>query len=438
MTDRQKLLMVWPVAGFFVALAFGIGVIATAAYQSTNPFSTAPVSAETGERIEVELGELFIEPAVIRAPDGKFTLEVRNGGAAHHDFAIPELGLSTPMLAAGESYALAVDAPAGTYEFLCEVPGHADGGMRGTLQVGGDATGDSAGTHDAHAQMTPEEMAEMDAAVVAQFPAETEGKGGELLEHTISPDGTKVFELTASEIEWETEPGVTKTAYAYNEMVPGPRIEAELGDRVRVVLNNELPEPTVIHFHGLKVPNSMDGVAAITQDAILPGESFSYEFRVRNSGSHMYHSHFMADRQVPMGLLGAFIVADPDDPPADVDYTMVLNDGPLGYTVNGKGFPATEPLAMRQGETARIRYMNEGLQIHPMHTHGMAQRVIAKDGYPLPAPHLEDNVLVSPGDRVDVIIEPEEPGVWAWHCHILTHAEAPEGMFGMVTAVVVE
>jgi FtsP/CotA-like multicopper oxidase with cupredoxin domain len=186
------------------------------------------------------------------------------------------------------------------------------------------------------------------------------------------------------------------------------------------------------------LPVEMDGVPGLTQPSVMPGESFTYEFETRNAGSHMYHSHFDSANQVPSGLLGAFIVHDPDDPEVDHDHVMILNDGPLGYTLNGKGFPATEPLVLQQGETARIRYMNEGLQIHPMHTHGMAQQVIAKDGYPLPQPHLEDNVLVSPGDRVDVIVEPEEPGVWAWHCHILTHAEAPEGMFGMVTAIIVE
>jgi FtsP/CotA-like multicopper oxidase with cupredoxin domain len=173
----------------------------------------------------------------------------------------------------------------------------------------------------------------------------------------------------------------------------------------------------------------------------MPGESFTYEFTVRNAGSHMYHSHFMAEHQVPMGLLGAFIVTDPaatDEPDADIDYTMILNDGPLGFTINGKGFPATEPIVATRGQTIRVRYMNEGLQIHPMHLHGIRQLVIAKDGYPLPAPHFEDTVLVAPGERIDVLVEATELGVWAYHCHILTHAEGPDGMFGMVTALIVQ
>jgi hypothetical protein len=115
----------------------------------------------------------------------------------------------------------------------------------------------------------------------------------------------------------------------------------------------------------------------------------------------MYHSHFMAEHQVPMGLLGAFVVTDPananPDLATDVDYAMILNDGPLGFTINGKGFPATEPLVLKQGQTIRIRYMNEGLQIHPMHLHGIPQLVVAKDGWDLPTPHFEDTVLVAPG-----------------------------------------
>jgi FtsP/CotA-like multicopper oxidase with cupredoxin domain len=290
------------------------------------------------------------------------------------------------------------------------------------------------------ASISAEDLRDADAARTAQFPAETEGKGNQVLEPTILDDGTKQWEITASVIEWETEPGVRVEAYAYNGTVPGPQLRAEVGDRIRILFHNELPVPTTIHSHGLIVPNSMDGVPVISQPAVMPGESFTYEFRLRNAGSHMYHSHFMADHQVPMGLLGAFVVTDPeatDEPASDIDYTMILNDGPLGFTINGKGFPATEPIVATQGQTIRIRYMNEGLQIHPMHLHGIPQLVIAKDGYLLPDPHAEDTVLVAPGERIDVLVDATELGIWAFHCHILTHAEGPDGMFGMVTALIV-
>ena len=183
-------------------------------------------------------------------------------------------------------------------------------------------------------------------------------------------------------------------------MVPGPQLRAEVGDKIRIILHNELPEPTTIHSHGLLVPPDMDGVPVISQPAVMPGETFTYEYTLRNAGIHMYHSHFMAETQVPMGLLGRLRgdrSGRADEPAVDQDIAMILNDGPLGFTINGKGFPATEPIVAKQGEKIRIRYMNEGLQIHPMHLHGIPQMVIAKDGWTLPEPHFEDTVLVAPG-----------------------------------------
>ncbi len=207
---------------------------------------------------------------------------------------------------------------------------------------------------------------------------------------------------------------------------------------VRIVLHNKLRESTAIHFHGLLVPNDQDGVAGLTQPLVKPGTDYTYEFTVRNTGSHMYHSHMNGATQIPAGLLGAFIVEDNETPNVTQDVVMVVNDGPLGYTLNGKGFPATTPIVAKQGDTIRIRYMNEGLQIHPMHLHGTAQRVITQDGFPLPQPYSADTVLVAPGQRVDVLVEASELGAWAFHCHILTHAENETGMFGMVTALIVQ
>ena len=131
---------------------------------------------------------------------------------------------------------------------------------------------------------------------------------------------------------------------------------------------------------------------------------------------------------------------DPSSRPAfDLEYTMVLNDGPIGgFSINGKSFPATEPIVCKKGQKVMVRYMNEGLMIHPMHLHGMPQQVIARDGFLLPQAYFADTIECSPGQRTDVIIEATEVGVWAFHCHILSHAEGPTGMFGMVTALIVE
>ena len=285
-----------------------------------------------------------------------------------------------------------------------------------------------------------EEMDRMHEAGIKAFPAKTAGKGGQLLKPRLD-GGVKVFELTASEQQWEVTPGQMVTAMAYNGQVPGPEIRVRDGDRVRVILHNQLSESTVLHFHGLEVPNDQDGVPFITQPPVKPGASYTYEFRVPNAGSHMYHSHHNSAKQVGLGLLGAFIVEPADPRPierVDHDYVFVLNDGSHGFTFNGKGFPATEPLVAKVGEKIRIRFMNEGMMIHPMHLHGMHMTVIDKDGWPVPAPWKCDTLNVAPGERWDVIVNCTNPGTWAFHCHILPHAETDHGMYGMVTALVVQ
>jgi FtsP/CotA-like multicopper oxidase with cupredoxin domain len=292
-------------------------------------------------------------------------------------------------------------------------------------------------------EMTVDEMDAMHEAGVLAFPAETAGKGNQPLEFEMDGD-VKVFNLTCSAIDWEFLPGQTAEAYAYNGVVPGPQIRVTEGDTVRIHVTNELPESTVVHWHGLRVPNNMDGVPFITQPPIKPGETFTYEFTIKegNAGSHMYHSHHNSAEQVTKGLLGAFIVDEKDESKrydVDVDYTMILNDGPIGgYSLNGKSFPATEPIVAKVGQKVLIRFMNEGLMIHPMHLHGFPMQVVALDGYAVPQPHWQDTVNIAPGQRVDCIAEPDEPGVWAFHCHVLSHAETKHGMFGMVTALVVE
>ena len=424
--------------GTLFALTMIMAALVLGAPSSETPEASAPTAEGPIGELTITAFDLGFDPAMahVSAP-GTYTVNFINDGGTYHDLTFADgtvIGAEGHETATGE-----VTIPADGITFICSVPGHADAGMSGDVMVL--AAEGSGGTEPSPSEsMTAEEMRDVDAAVTAQFPAETEGHGNQVLEPEVQADGTLQWELTASVIQWETEPGKVVEAYAYNGMIPGPQLHGEVGDHIRIILHNELPEPTTIHSHGLFVPTDMDGVPAISQDAVLPGETFTYEYTLRNAGSHMYHSHFMADEQVPMGLLGAFIVTDPnaDEPAVDQDIAMVLNDGPLGFTINGKGFPATEPIVAKQGDKIRIRYMNEGLQIHPMHLHGMPQLVIAKDGWMLPDPHYEDTVLVAPGERIDVIVDATEVGTWAFHCHILTHAEGPDGMFGMVTALIVE
>jgi manganese oxidase len=254
-------------------------------------------------------------------------------------------------------------------------------------------------------------------------------------------DGYKTFELSCEDIQWEVESGKLVRAMAYNGMVPGPEIRVTEGDQVRIRVTNRMEESTAVHWHGILLPNSMDGVPYLTQPPIRTGETFVYEFTARNPGSHMYHSHHNAAIQVTRGLLGAFIIEPKDkghDPDYDSEYTIILNDTAVGLTLNGKSFPDTQPILAKLGEKIRIRYMNEGLLIHPMHLHGLEQLVFAKDGWNLPQPYYCDTLNITPGERYDVLVDCHTPGLWAFHCHVLSHVESAHGMFGMVTVLIVE
>ena len=257
-------------------------------------------------------------------------------------------------------------------------------------------------------------------------------------------NGMKVFDLTAKVVQWEVQPGKRYEAWTYNGVVPGPEIRVKQGETVKVRLHNKLPESTSIHFHGLEIAdNKQDGVTFVTQDPITPGTTYEYTLTPINCGSHMYHSHHAADAQVPLGLLGAFIVECTTTPVPDfaahtAEYTEILTDGPLGFGINGKAFPATAPVVSKIGDRTLLRFMNEGLIIHPMHLHGHPMLVIAKDGNYLPQPYRADTLNIAPGERYDVIVESKYAGVWAFHCHILTHAESPEGLHGMTTVWIVK
>ena len=279
-------------------------------------------------------------------------------------------------------------------------------------------------------------------AVVKRFPEPTDTHGNQPLEPKVDGDW-KVFEIDCSAFEWRIDaqkPSVQ--AVGYNGTWPGPVLRVTEGDKVRAIVTNRLSETTGVHFHGQSVPNPMDGVPFVTQPPIRPGETFVYEFVARPFGSHMYHSHHNATDQVGRGLLGAFIV-DPRDRQlrydVDQEYIWISNDQLGGFTINGKGFPATVPIVAKLGQRVLIRFMNEGVMMHPWHLHGMPMRIVARDGYPLGAAAFTcDTLGVNPGERWDAIVTCDNPGVWAFHCHVLPHAEGAMGMFGMVNALIVE
>lgn len=281
-------------------------------------------------------------------------------------------------------------------------------------------------------------------------------------------NGVKVFALEASIVRLNILPDQQVDAYAINRQVPGPRIELEQGDRVRFDVTNNLPESTSLHWHGLIVPNEMDGAAGITQDPINPGERFSYAFTVVQAGTYFYHSHERSDRQQTLGLYGALIIRPttnpenlarirqlvPDaidpatavaraqtEPSADLEYTVQLQewlkrDGltypamlmegalPNYFTINGKAYPSTDTIKMRVGQTLKLRFIGTNNNfVHPMHVHGGPFLVVARDGETLPVNQrfLADTVNVAPGQRYDVVWKARRPGRWLIHCHIPHH-----------------
>jgi manganese oxidase len=448
-----------------VALVLSAGAMITAAGASVRAGSAPPPAASgptAPDTVTVDLAEFSIAPSEIEIAAGG-TLVVTNRGAIEHDLEVVGTGIATPMLGAGATHELSLAGLApGTYPLHCTVPGHDSAGMTGRLVVVGDgaASASTAGDPAAHDTGDDVDWAALDAAMtesILAYPAETEGRGNQPLDpEEILADGTKVFRLVAEIIDWEVEPGKIVEGWAYNGQIPGPQIRVDVDDRVRVHVENRLPMGTDVHWHGVRVPNDQDGVAPLTQPLIAPGDTFTYEFVADEPAIGMYHPHHHGQIKLPNGMFGAFIIGDmgtdiplptgrtvsgrtvPEDLEVVAEIPMILNDaGTIGLTINGKGWPATEPIVVDEGDWFIVHYYNEGLQIHPMHLHQMPQLVVAKDGFALDAPQWEDTVNIAPGERYTVLVQATDPGVWAFHCHILTHAERHEGMFGMVTALIV-
>ncbi len=424
-------------------------------------FGDSAGEATPSTTLDVTLRE-FVIGGDLTAPAGEVTLMVSNTGSTEHNIVIPALGIESPMIGAGGAAAVPLGELApGTYEVICDVSGHETSGMVNVLTITGDgamAMGEEGG-HGGHGGHGDDaDFAAMDQAMmdsILAFPAETEGRGNPILEPTeVLADGTKVFDLTAEIVDWEVEPGRIVEAWTYNGVVPAPQIILDRGDKVKVRLVNDLPMGTDIHWHGVRTPNDQDGVAPITQDLVEPnGGTFEYEFVANEDAIGMYHAHNHAQVQVVNGMFGVIRIGDnpmprgstvsgvtiPDDVEFAVDIPMILNDaGTIGYSLNGKSFPATEPLVLKQGDWVSVTYYNEGLQIHPMHLHQFPQLVYAKDGIPLDVPYWTDTINVAPGERFTVAFRADDVGTWVWHCHILTHVERETGMFGMVTAIVVQ
>ncbi|MGI9644078.1 MAG: multicopper oxidase domain-containing protein [Ilumatobacteraceae bacterium] len=441
--------------GLLIVLVLGVLAIGVVALIQDDDGGGGGAAASTGSTVDVQLTEFAIE-GELAVPEGNVTLNVVNAGAIEHNLAVIETGDQTRNLTSRgvDVLDLGVLEP-GTYELVCTISGHRESGMENELVVYAEGE-EPEGAAFSEENMTPEEMDQMmvDSVLAYLDPelSDTEGKGNPVLEPEILADGTKKFVLEAAVTPWEVSPGEFVDAWTYNGVVPGPQIIVDIGDNVQVELTNNTPLGTDIHWHGIDTPNDQDGVSPFTQEPIGVGETFTYEFVADAPSIGMYHAHLHSQTSVINGMFAAFIIGENPLPrgqtisgvtiPEDVDPVfeepMVLNDaGVIGLTLNGKSFPATEKIVMNEGDWGVIHYYNEGLTAHPMHLHQFGQLVYAKDGFPLEQPYWADTINVAPGERYSVLFQATDPGVWVYHCHILTHVERVEGMFGMVTAVVV-
>ena len=255
-------------------------------------------------------------------------------------------------------------------------------------------------------------------------------------------DGVKVFHLVAGDVEHEFAPGLVGRCWGYNGIVHGPTIEAVEGDHVRIYVTNHLDAPTTVHWHGLFVPSGMDGVGGLSQRPIEPGETFRYEFTLRQHGTFMYHPHHDEMTQMALGLMGMIVVhpREPQGPLPDRDYVYMLGEWAMDpgvwrpdpnemkdfniLTLNARAFPGTSPMIARTGERVRIRIGNlSAMDHHPIHLHGYAFEVIETDGGQVPpsARWPETTVLVPTGSVRVVEFVANEPGDWAIHCHMTHH-----------------
>jgi FtsP/CotA-like multicopper oxidase with cupredoxin domain len=248
--------------------------------------------------------------------------------------------------------------------------------------------------------------------------------------------GVKVFHLVAEQVKREIAPGMVINAWGYNGQTPGPTIEAVEGDRVRILVTNHLPEDTSVHWHGVLLPNGMDGVQGLNQPHIKPGETFAYEFTLRQSGTQMYHPHADETLQMAFGMEGFFIIHPRKERlRIDRDFAVFLHewDVPFGgatpnpatmldfnlFTFNARAFPGTDALVVKKGQRVRVRFANLSMDSHPIHIHGVHFVETGTDGGPTPpsAQVRETTVNVPPGTTRDIEFVADAPGDWAMHCH---------------------
>ena len=292
----------------------------------------------------------------------------------------------------------------------------------------------------------------------------------------------KVFDLTVKDVEFDIFPDKSIKGWGFNGNIPGPTIRVTEGDRVRIILKNDTDKDHTVHVHGQSKPLIADGIPFISQKGVKKGESHAIEFTVKNIGTSWYHCHVDSSHHVDMGMYGVFIVEPKQEKlEYDREYVFILDEWPTahvhmhesamdeskgmeghdqhaamtmhkmdepehkqmdekpaqrdwypetyepqnnvydGFTINGRSFPLTEPMIVKEGERVRIRFINSGYQQHFMHVHSHKFVVVARDGSYVDEPQKIDTVGIGPGQRVDIILLADNPGIWPFHCHKLNH-----------------
>jgi len=254
-------------------------------------------------------------------------------------------------------------------------------------------------------------------------------------------DGVKEFRLVAEPVKREFAPGMIVNAWGYNGMTPGPTIEVVEGDRVRFIVTNKLPERTSVHWHGILLPNGMDGVAGLNQPHIQPGETYVYEFTLKQHGVHMYHPHFDEMVQMAMGMMGFFVVHPkvPEVPKVDRHFVVMLHEWSVEpgtatpnpsvmtdfnmFTFNSRVWPGTDPWVVKKGDRVRFSFGNLSMDSHPIHLHGYSFEEVGTDGGDVPrsARRPETTVSVPVGSTRTVELVANAEGDWAFHCHKSHH-----------------
>jgi FtsP/CotA-like multicopper oxidase with cupredoxin domain len=281
--------------------------------------------------------------------------------------------------------------------------------------------------------------------------ADEPAQNADVTDETATLEGKNIT-LTAKTAQLNVTNDISLPVWTFNNSVPGPEIRVKQGERVQVILNNTLPEPVSIHWHGVPVPNEMDGIPGVTQNAVQPGESFTYDFIAEVPGTYWYHSHQDSVNQVDKGLYGSFIVEEAEDD-VDRDYTLILDewspsssmndmdmenmesmdhgsgDGSDAhessmeghdmsmynlFTINGKSGDSVKKVIVNEGEKVRIRLTNAGYLTHNMHLHGHEFKVTSTDGQTINEPNtLKDQLIsIAPGERYDIEFTADNPGEW--------------------------